>query len=587
MKFAESGLRLGWYLLACLLAVFTYFYGLDSEHIPKNGDEYPYAHIVRLTAASGELLPLQSQLDNMRNTKPPLLFWQGIVSTGWGEDWTLWQLRYPSVIYTLLTAAMLFALGWKLSKRTERSSRAETGFIAALTFLAFLTTYRFGRPFLTNAPEVFWIFLPFFVLLYWRQTFASRFAIPLLLGVVTGIGFLYKSFALGLPVTLGLAGWYLHQRDYRIVEFLKQDALKVAIAVAVAVGIFALWFALDPDPMAVWREFVVGENVGKFDPHGPSYLSKLLWSGSSIWSFAAAFLTNPGLLTFPVVAMFILAYRRRHQLSGDEKLLLILIAAFFVSFALPSQRSGRYLLAAMPAVALLCALSWQQSSRKVFIATLVLAGAVVAGLAYLALRLQAEIALSAISDVRLYPPLFWLLLAATALLLLAAIFAPNFTRPGVNVVALLVLLSFAAFLRPFDGPLGNFSADAQRYAEGKRVWVPCNFRAKDEGHRFVLPGADVHGYAEYQHFTATDLAARYPLFAVRLPLRDDPQSQTCDGCNIIGQRLTIRDRQSSAEVKEMIREGRVLQNLYTREVLIESPAAASAVVSQSMAEACR
>ena len=73
-----SSLRFKGYLLACLLAVFTYFYGLDSPHIPKNGDEFPYAHITRLTADSGHLLPLQSQLNNMRNTKPPLLFWQGI-----------------------------------------------------------------------------------------------------------------------------------------------------------------------------------------------------------------------------------------------------------------------------------------------------------------------------------------------------------------------------------------------------------------------------------------------------------------------------------------------------------------------------
>jgi len=107
MNPSESYLRLVWYALACLLAVFTYFYGLDSQHIPKNGDEYPYEHIVRLTAASGELLPLQSQMENMRNTKPPLPFWQGIASTGWSKDWTLWQLRYPSVIYTMLTAAML------------------------------------------------------------------------------------------------------------------------------------------------------------------------------------------------------------------------------------------------------------------------------------------------------------------------------------------------------------------------------------------------------------------------------------------------------------------------------------------------
>jgi len=91
MKPSEFNLRLGWYVLACLVAVFTYFYGLDSQHIPKNGDEYPYEHIVRLTASSGKLLPLQSQLENMRNTKPPLLFWQGIASTDWGKD-TRWIL---------------------------------------------------------------------------------------------------------------------------------------------------------------------------------------------------------------------------------------------------------------------------------------------------------------------------------------------------------------------------------------------------------------------------------------------------------------------------------------------------------------
>jgi hypothetical protein len=73
MKSASENVRTTGYLLACLLAVFTYFYGLDSQHIPKNGDEYPYEHITRLTADSGKLLPLQSQLDHMRNTKPPLL----------------------------------------------------------------------------------------------------------------------------------------------------------------------------------------------------------------------------------------------------------------------------------------------------------------------------------------------------------------------------------------------------------------------------------------------------------------------------------------------------------------------------------
>ncbi len=573
-------MRAASYWLVLLLAVFTYFYGLDSQHIPKNGDEYPYEHITRLTAASGKLLPLQSQLDRMRNTKPPLLFWQGIASTEGGRNWTLWNLRYPSVIYTLLTAAMLLLLGRRLT------GKLETGVIAALTFLAFFSTYRYGRPFLTDPPQVFWLFLPFFVLLSWRQAFASRWLVPLLFGLAFGIAFLYKSFALALPVTLGLSAWYLQQRQNRIAEFLKRDAYKVAIAVSVALALFALWFVLDPDPQAVWKEFVVGENVGKFDPHGQSsagqgYLQKMLWGGSSIWSYVLAFLTNPGLLTFPVLGLLIFAWRRRSQLSEAEQLLWIWVAALFISFALPSQRSGRYLLAAMPAVALLCALNWQQIARSYFVASLILAAAAIAGIAYLAMQLQ-----NGMPGADLYPTAFWLLTAAAGVLALLAIAMPALTRPAINVVALLVLLCFAALLRPFDGALGNYSAEAQRDAGGKQVWVPCNFRAVDEGYRFILPGAQIHGYSEDQHLGAGELAARYPLFAIQLALNDATPLAGCSACKIIGQRLDIRGRQSPAEQKEML-QGRVFQHLFVREWLIESPAGGKIKFETTPAQECR
>ena len=576
MKQNESISVLVWYVSGCLLAVFTYFYGLDSQNIPKNGDEYPYEHIVRLTAASGELLPLQSQLENMRNTKPPLLFWQGIASTGWGLDWTLWKLRYPSVIYTLLTASLLLLLGHKLT------GKLESGFIAALSFMSFFATYRFGRPFLTNPPEVFWTFLPFTILLYWKQAFASRFVIPLLLGVGIGIGFLYKSFALALPIALGLTGWYLHQRHYNVMTFLKQDAPKVAIALCVALAMFALWFVFDPDPQAVWKEFVVGENIGKFDPHGPGYLEKLLWGSSSIWSYTFAFATNPGLLAFPVVAMFYVAYKNRYRLSHEEQLLWMLVGVFFLSFSLPSQRSGRYLLDVMPAVAMLCALNWQQINRKAFVASLVLAGTVLAGIAYLAVRLQTEM-----TDVKMFTQIFWLLLTITGLLTLLAIALPKFTRPAVNVVMLLVMLCFAAFLKPMDGELGNFSMDARRYAQGKDVWVPCNFRAVDEGHRFILPGAEIHGYNENQNLTTDELAMRYSMFATRVPLNSEIQNGGCDSCKVIGQRLDIRSRHSQAELKEMFIEGKVFQYLFVREILMESAKAGRVTLTESLAQVCR
>lgn len=564
-----------WYVCAVLLAVVTYFYGLDSQYIPKNGDEYPYEHITRLTAASGDFLPLQSQMENMRNTKPPLLFWQGIVTTHGGQNWNLWDLRYPSVIYTLLTATMLFALGRKLS------GTAETGFIAALTFLAFFTTYRFGRPFLTNPPEVFWLFLPFFTLLYWPRTFQSRLVIPALLGISIGIAFLYKSFALGLPATLGLSAWYGQQRQYRVMEFIKYDAPKVFISIAIAVGIFALWFVFDPNPQAVWKEFIVGENVGKFDPHGPSYLAKLLWSSSSLWSFTAAFLTNAGLLTFIVIALFVVAFRKRHSMSAEQKLLWLWIAALFFSFCLPSQRSGRYLLAAMPAVALLAALNWQHISRKVFVATLALCALALLGLAMLASRLQNEIAV-----VHLFPLSFWLLLAGSGSLAVAAMVLPNFTRPAVNVVALLVLLSFAALLRPLDESLATYNLDAQHAVQGKMVAVPCNFRAHDEGHRFLLPNANIVGYHESQNLNVAQLAQRYDFFAVQLPLQATP-NEGCATCTVIAQRLDIRGRQSPDELRDMFLHGRIFEHLFIREVLMASSFTPKVAVPQTLAEVCR
>jgi len=564
----ESRSHLVWYGLATLLAVFVYFYGLDSQHIPKNGDEYPYAHITRLTAGSGQWLPLQSQLDNMRNTKPPLLFWQGIVSTNWARDWTLWNLRYPSVIYTLLTAALTFLLGWKLSRKPE------TGFIALLTFLAFFSTYRYGRPFLVNPPEVFWFFLPFFTLLYWRHAaFESRLWVPLLLGVEVGIGLLYKSFALIAPVGLCLACWYLHYREYRWLYCLRKDAIKVIIAVTVALALFGLWFVFDPDPQAVWREFIVGENAGKFDAHG-NYWLNLLWGGSSVWALLIGYPMNAGLLGIPVVAVFLIAYRRRELLIDAESMLWIGMAVLFIVFCLPSQRSARYLLEAMPGLAVLCALNWHRISRKVFVAALLVMGCVWALFVFLSVHLQQEM-----NGTELYGIAYWALLTVTAMLILVALFVPKSTAALVNGAALLVLLCFAAFLRPFDGALGNYSAAVQQYAAGKDVWVPCNFRAKEEGYRFILPGAQVHGYHEDLGLTAAALASKYSLFALQVPLQD----KGCEHCRILGQRLDIRSRQSESELKQML-QGDVFRHLFVKELLVEVPGLHSTVIPE---EGCR
>ena len=556
---ADSGpprWQLIWYALVTVLAVFTYFYGLDSDHIPRNGDEFPYTHITRLTAASGHLLPLQSNLPEMRNTKPPLLFWQGIASTDWGKNWTLWHLRYPSVIYTLLTAGLVFLLGWKLSRQPG------TGFLALLTFLAFFSTYRYGRPFLTDPPEVFWLFLPCAVLLYWRPgAFESRWRLPILLGVVVGIGLLYKSFALLVPVTFALVWWFLRQRGYRVKSFFAKDAWKIAVMGIIALAIFSLWFVLDPNPQAILKEFVLKENAGKFNSHGGSYLANFFWGGQSIWRIVTAYPLNAGLLVFPVTALFFLAYQRRAQLDDAEKILWIWVFTLFFVFSLPSQRDERYVLPAMPALAVLCALNWERIHRHVFVASLVVTGGAVALLAYLSVRLQLGVPGNPI-----YPVTHWLLLAGTATIVFAALLIPKFTRPGVNAAAILALLCFAAFFRPFDGALGNYRPEVQQFARGREVWVPINFIAKEEGHRFFLPGADVHGYRSELNLTVAQLASLHSLFVIRLPMN----ATNPPGVKVIGQRLDLGSRHTPVQIKEMLR-GKIYENLFLKEVLIEVP----------------
>ncbi len=146
------------WLCIAVMAALGYLFQLGGDHIPRNGDELVYAHIARLTAGSGHWLPLVSSYDFMRNTKPPLLFWQAMVAGGWGEYWTLLNLRLPSVLYLWATALMTGLLTWKIARNNgsngdkgdegdEKNSNAVTlGVIATIVF------FRSSAPTATAAP---------------------------------------------------------------------------------------------------------------------------------------------------------------------------------------------------------------------------------------------------------------------------------------------------------------------------------------------------------------------------------------------------------------------------------------------------
>ena len=563
-------------LFTLVLAVFTYLYALDSRFAPKNGDEYPYMHIVRMTAEAGNWLPLQSEMEGLKNTKPPLIFWQAIASTGWASDWHLFQLRWPSVLYTGLTAFFLFLAVRRFSGKTQ------AGILAALVWLSFFATYRYGRPFLTDPPEVFWINLPFLMMLYWgRSAYESKFLYPAIAGICIGLALLAKSFAYIVPASLALGVFYWHWRNWNIPQFLIKDFYKLVLVGALALSIFGLWFAFDPYPEAVWREFVLGENAGKFAARNTHYLADLLWGDDSIWMLLLTTVANAGLFTFVLLSTLLQCWKERRFLTGQEALLFCMIATFLVVFSLPSQRSGRYLLPVMPAFAALIALHWQRLPLWGFWIALLLQGVALGALAWLGFNLQTS---QMISDAGVwsYQPWHWMLMALSMLIVLTGLINKRQTKANALIGCFLTYCALSSSLSPLEGKLGQFSAQTVAQVEGKDVWIPCDYRAKDEEYRLLLPGAQLHGYLAKDAANVADLTQSYPLVAVHTPLGAKPS--ICESCQLIGQRMEMRARHTDQEIQEMLL-GKVAEHLFVTESLIATPHSIS--LSSDMKDACR
>jgi 4-amino-4-deoxy-L-arabinose transferase-like glycosyltransferase len=277
-----------------------------------------------------------------------------------------------------------------------------------------------------------------------------------------------------------------------------------------------------------------------------------------------AYFMDAGLLMIPMAVLFVQAARNRREVPDAQRLLWIWAFTLFLVFSLPTQRSARYVLPAMPGLAVLCALNWDRISRKAFVASLIAAGLVIALLAYLSIRLQ--IALPGAGPYSLW---YWMLLAGAGMVILGAIFVPRWTRAAASVGVITVYLSFAAFMRPFDGLLGRYGPDVQQEAKAKEIWVPFTWMGMGEEYRLLLPGANLHGYAYQSGQTIPELSARFPCFAIRLPMQE---TNLPPGVRVIGRRLDFGSRHTARQIKEMI-QGQVFQHLFLQELLIENTAA--------------
>jgi hypothetical protein len=101
--------------------------------------------------------------------------------------------------------------------------------------------------------------------------------------------------------------------------------------------------------------------------------------------------------------------------------------------------------------------------------------------------------------------------------------------------------------------------------QGRDIWIPCDFRAKDEEYRLLLPGAKLHGYWAKDAAEVARLTSSYPIVAVQTPLGS--KLELCNSCQIVGQRMEMRARHSHEEIIEML-QGQVGKHLFVNEYLV-------------------
>lgn len=477
------------WVLWCTVAVMAciYAWGLNNLYMPSNGDEMVYAHIARLTAASDQWLPLLTEIPSMRNTKPPLLFWQAMVASDWGAWNQLWVLRLPSLMYLSLVCAGMAALLHRWTGEWRTSAWA------VLAFLACWGTFRYGRPYLTTSPEMFWYSLALMHVL-WRAARPAtaethhtlgEWAWWTVWGLLLGVGLLYKSFALVAPVCVGL--WAV--RLVLLQQWRWPSVLVISLQLAwmgvLALALMASWLWFDPHPAHVWQDFVVGENVGKMNA-AQGYWAQLFSLKGGV-AYLTAYLQNAGLMIPWVLALLGLAWRHRRMSrhEGRARLSLALVVWLLVwwcVFLLPSQRSGRYLLPAMPALALLIALHVHDVGRWPLRAVALLSSLMLAVLAWLGWHAQGLGLLQAGEATLLA------LAVVGGGVLLAQLLWRSEPQPWAALVSVLcAYLGLNAVLSGLSGPAVHFQGATADRPVATTVWVPVGFNGEFERFQYLLP----------------------------------------------------------------------------------------------------
>jgi hypothetical protein len=280
-----------------------------------------------------------------------------------------------------------------------------------------------------------------------------------------------------------------------------------------------------------------------------------------MWTQLLAYPENAGLLFFPVLGLGWFLARRAFKKSSYASLapyawvLLAWLVVWLVVFTIPSQRSARYVIPAMPALAMVMALVWHRVAKPWYWMTLAIAVPALVMLARIGWVMN-NIGISSWLQFAIT-----LIAACTGLAGATAVFIlRSWLKTATLVTCLAVYATFSLMVEPFSAASANYSDTVVQQMHGKRIGVPNGFTGQFERFHFVLPGATLTPYdAEGRNTGAFQpelpSAQRLPYLLAQFDavvwLQEDLDTRTpsCSpGCTVLGERLHVKSRHKSGEI---------------------------------------
>jgi hypothetical protein len=363
-----------------------------------------------------------------------------------------------------------------------------------------------------------------------------------------------------LGFSLAWMMWANRRRDTLV--FIRNDLPSLIIMAVITLAMFAIWPLLDSDPVAILKDFVLGENVSKLGSN--NYFSGLVSGPYPVFRIWLGHLTNAGLMALPLAWLVIHALRSRGTLTREEKLLWIYVIGFIVVYTLPAQRQENYLLPTVPALAVLLGLGWHRfTNNQILVFAVPIALTVL-----LLLFLMNGVDHRVLPDVYGFLNYLPLLLALCATILITV--SCSFSKHIFHVAIFLCFISLSSLLSPFEGDYGFYGTSTRHAVAGQTVYAPSDFRSRYERYRFMLPAdTTIFGYSPAQTGMIKEWIDSGRIVAVVQPYNEPAPA----GYTILGKRIDLRTRQSGEEVRKIIFERR-LDLLFHKEIMLQRQTAA-------------